>query len=583
MKIQEEIVKLKIQLQTSYQDLLIKAGLQYSIGEYIFKYFLRIVVSTFGAGVIFGIIFSIQMKNSLLSWLLPLIFLILGMLIVAFYPILLQNLRKEKINNAMPILITYMGGISSSKASRDQLFANVSAREASFGIAALEIRRIRTMAIEWNFGYITAIKKVSKTTASKRFGDFLSRFSQALDAGENLEEFFKKEQTSSLNEYISDYKRRLKSLETLNDAFVALSTSMSFMSITFLLMMYLFGGEGNNVVNLFLILGVMQMVNITMMLAFVAVSPKDDLILVQRKTAEFEKVLYAFLISVAIFMPILAFITAILKNAEGDRIITLPIFMIIFGISMIVPGIIAEKFEDIVKRRDDNFPVFIRTLGGTTALLGGSIFESVNIISREQFGPLTEGIKLLYTQARFGIDPSVAWQWFSDSTCSNIIDRFLRIFTSSMDIGGNSSVISKFISVNVEKISKLRRDREQVISVFKGTMLPLTAINVGTMIFMKDVLRLLEITMSALDQIQGMNLQLGNPPDIFFTDLYFSVNFILIPIFACLAIIIPQRGTWMKITRYLSQYYIIVGVEIIVVGQLSRTVMQGFGVNFSAI
>ena len=103
--------------------------------------------------------------------------------------------------------------------------------------------------------------------------------------------------------------------------------------------------------------------------------------------------------------------------------------------------------------------------------MGGSIFDSVRIISQEQFGPLTTDIQLLYAQAKFGIDPMIAWQWFGDSTSSNIIDRFLRIFTSSMDIGGRSDIIAQFISDNVEKILELRRDRHQVINTFKGTIL----------------------------------------------------------------------------------------------------------------
>ncbi|UYP44412.1 hypothetical protein NEF87_000697 [Candidatus Lokiarchaeum ossiferum] len=566
-------------LVDSFQQTLIQAGIQKSIGEYLFKILLPITVGGLGSGIIIGILLEMSPMISGIIFPLSISCFFLGFIIVFIFPYFKRSLRQEQIDTALPMLVTYMGGISTSKASRDQLFENVSRREKSFGLIALEVKRIRTMAKEWNLGYLDSIKKVSATTASSRFGDFLSRFSQALDAGENLEDYFLKEQQSVLNGYISDYTRKLKSLEVLNDMFTALSTSLSFISITFLLMMFLFGSdEAANTRNLFLILGVIELVYIALMVAFYAISPKDGLVNIQRKTAEYEKVLYSFLICVFVFMPILAFITFFLKDADGNSVISLPVFMIIFGISMFYPGYVAEKFEDIIKRRDANFPVFIRTLGATTALLGGSIFDSVNIISREQFGPLTTDIKLLYTQSKFGIDPIIAWQWFSDSTSSSIIDRFLRIFTSSLDIGGNTEIISKFISTNVEKILKLRRDRQQVIGVFKGTLLMLTIINIGIMIFMKDVLFLLNVTMGALQDVQGMNLQLGKPPPAFFTDLYFTIYYLTMPIYACLAIIIPQRGTWMKVTKYLSQYYIIAGLEIIVISQVAGELIGGFGV-----
>jgi len=341
-------------IPVTFQTTLIQAGIQKSIGEYFFKILLPYTLGGLGVGIVFGILF--ELIPTISGIILPVSIggLLLGVMLVFASPFVLRSLRQEKINNALPILVTYMGGISTSKASRDQLFENVSRREKSFGLIALEVKRIRTMAKEWNLGYMTSIKKVSVTTASSRFGDFLSRFSQALDAGEDLEMYFKKEQESVLNEYISDYTRKLKSLEVLNDMFTALSTSLSFISITFLLMMFLFGGgnQQTNTRNLFLILGVIEMVYVTLMITFFVISPKDNVISIQRKTSEYEKVLYSFLICVFVFMPVLAFITFFLKDADGNQIISLPVFMIIFGIAMFYPGMVAEKFEDIVKRRD---------------------------------------------------------------------------------------------------------------------------------------------------------------------------------------------------------------------------------------
>ncbi|MHA1585586.1 MAG: hypothetical protein ACTSVU_07075 [Promethearchaeota archaeon] len=572
---------IKIQI-ANFQKTLIKASIQKSISEY----FLQAIIPGVIGGIALGIGVVELLKDILGSgavwFFIPLICLILSVGIIIFYPHLRVDIRRGKINATLPLLITYMGGISTSRASRDQLFENVAKREKSFGIAALEIRRIHTLAIEWNFGYVDAIEKVSTTTPSFRFADFLSRFSQALDAGEELESYFQKEQSSQLNKYIADYHRKLKSLEMLNDAYTAISTSVSFIAITFLLMMYLFGGtQQANTRNLFLLLGIMVMVNIAMMIAFWTTAPRDKLLSIQRKTAEYEKVLYSFLICLFIFLPILIGLAAVLKDKNGNNIINMDMFMIIFGIALIIPGRFTANFEENVSRRDENFPVFIRTLGSTTTLLGGSIFDSVNIISHEEFGPLTEGIKLLYTQSKFGIDPTVAWKWFSDSTCSNLIDRFLRIFISSMDIGGSPEIVSRFISVNVEKILLLRQDRKQVIGTFKGTMLPLTIINIGTMIFMKDVTSLLNTTMGALSNIQGMNLHLGVAPDQFFVDLYFNTYYIIIPLFACIALMIPGKGSWMKVTKFLAQYYIIVGFELIIIGNLSHSILASFGNPFA--
>ena len=55
------------------------------------------------------------------------------------------------------------------------------------------------------------------------------------------------------------------------------------------------------------------MVNIAITLAFHSASPKDKLVSIQRKTGEYDKVFYAFMISVFIFMPIMAILSWVLQ------------------------------------------------------------------------------------------------------------------------------------------------------------------------------------------------------------------------------------------------------------------------------
>ncbi|MCP4761138.1 MAG: hypothetical protein GY870_05105 [archaeon] len=584
----------------SFEVTLIKAGLQMTMNEYLAKFLLPfIIIGTIiggGTGVTLLII-AMQTANSSLYYAIfigPIGGFLLGILFVYMYPQILKRAKKREIEDVMPLLITYMGGLSTSQASRDDIFHNVSNRVESFGHAAGELKRIRTMATEWNLGYIFSTKRVASTTPSNRFGDFLSRFSQALDSGENLSGFFRKEQDSILATYVADYTRSLKSLETLNDAYVAVSVSTVFMAVTFLIMMYLFGDTTTNNQGLISIILIIEFVNMMILLAFKAATPKDDLIARGRMTKEFEKIMYAAIIVVFMIIPLIIIILFVIVIGETENLepiflrdteYILPIFMIIAGIAFRYPGVIAEKYEERISRRDENFPILIRTLGATAGVIGGSIFDSVKMVTRQHFGPLTEDIKLLYAQAQFGIDPHVAWQYFSDSTSSSIIDRFLKIFTSSLSIGGSPGDISEFISLNVEKILRLRKDKIQVMGTFKGTLLPLTVINIALMVFMKDVLYLLGAVMSETQNASeyGNVYNFGSPPDAFLLNLYFNIFFITIPIFTCIALTIPRKGTPLVVLKHLSTYYILVGIEIILVAYLSHAILGSFSGVYETI
>ncbi|MHA1728463.1 MAG: type II secretion system F family protein [Promethearchaeota archaeon] len=577
-----------------FSKILIKAGFSTTVLEYLTKYLITFIIigTAIGGGIgAYLMSIAVQTGDSMLYnaiFLGPLLGFIGGIAAVFFYPYILTSNRKNQINNVMPLLVTYMGGISTSNASRDQLFQNVGKRKNSFGLAATEIKRIRTLAVDWNMGYIYSTKRVADTTPSPRFGDFLSRFAQALDSGENLSSFFRKEQDSILASFVADYTRKLKSLETLNDAYVAVSVSTVFMAITFLIMMYLFGSKASNNEGILTILFIIELINAVILLAFNAGAPSDPLISRSRITKEYQKLIYAGIIGLFVVIPIVVMIMMVLVVGVSDlgtpiyfrdTKVAVPIFMIITGATVYYPGHLAEEYEKNIQRRDENFPILIRTLGSTTAIIGGSIFDSVKLITRQHFGPLTEDIKLLYAQAQFGIDPHVAWKFFSDSTSSSIIDRFLKIFTSSLDIGGSPAIISEFISINVERVLRLRKDKIQVLGTFKGTLLPLAAINIALMVFMRDVLTLLGNVMMEVQQNSsyGGVYSFGVPPDIIFLELYFNVFYLTIPIFSCFALTLPRKGTPFMILKYLSIYYLVMGIEILIVGVVSESILGTFG------
>jgi archaeal flagellar protein FlaJ len=61
-------------------------------------------------------------------------------------------------------------------------------------------------------------------------------------------------------------------------------------------------------------------------------------------------------------------------------------------------GFLVGREEEKVKRRDDNFAAFIRSLGASTSARGGQVTETLRHLQTHDFGPLTPDIRRLYNR-----------------------------------------------------------------------------------------------------------------------------------------------------------------------------------------
>ncbi len=485
------------------------------------------------------------------------------------YPKWKANSRGSSINDALPLLIVYMGGISTSQISRDDLFRLVSLREKYFGIAAKEIARIRTIAVDWNVGYLDAMKVIAHTSPSHQFSDFLIRFAQSLNSGEPLASFFQKEQQSTLNAYMNNYRRSIKSLEMLGDAFNAILMSLVFLAVTILTMTYVFGfGEATDMLMIILLL-VSGMVLGSLTLAFNTVGASDPLRIKKSKSPETEKITQ--------FILVFGFCSGIWGALVVLLALPFPLFIIGFGMLLYPISIAANSWEEVVVSRDDNFPVFVRSLGGIATSIGGSLVKAISYITQQEFGTLSSNISQLYARYQFGISPEVAWDRFCWETNSNLIQKYTRLYVEATSIGGSPHEVGRFVSDNVEKILELRRDKGQIIDSLKGSLTPMIFVVAALMIFMSETLNMLGDILDSASSAGGPGLAMGQPPDAGFLALYFGGLILILPLFSGLAVAFPKQTHLATATGFMSRSYIILGFEIVIVEIAAKGMFANFG------
>ena len=135
---------------------------------------------------------------------------------------------------------------------------------------------------------------------------------------------------------------------------------------------------------------------------------------------------------------------------------------------LLLVGIVAKLEENAILSRDNEFPAFIRSLGGAMSARGGSIIGTLESLRAHDFGVLNEHIEALYRRLKLGTNKSEAWEYFSGETGSHMIYEFSCIFIDVLNLGGDVLKASEIISNNFTRILDLRKLRLQMVSGLRG-------------------------------------------------------------------------------------------------------------------
>jgi len=136
----------------------------------------------------------------------------------------------------------------------------------------------------------------------------------------------------------------------------------------------------------------------------------------------------------------------------------------------IVLGHYVNKEEEKIKRRDDNFAAFLRSLGAAVAATSKDITIPLGKLRRHDFGPLTKNVDDLYKRLALRIDRPKAWEYFSAETLSELISKFTEMYVEGIKAGGSPKKVSAIISDNFLKIVGLRKMKYDSASTLTGIL-----------------------------------------------------------------------------------------------------------------
>jgi flagellar protein FlaJ len=359
-----------------------------------------------------------------------------------------------------------MGVLATSQMSRIDLLLKLSHTEA-YGYLAKETGRIYALVIYWHVSFPIACRFIANRTPSVLFSDFLDRLAHSMQAGQAFEEFVISEQTVVMNDFMTMYQDSLNSINMIKDLFVSVSMSLIFI-VSFAIIMPIITG-----IDSILLLG--GAIAVFVVTEFV-------LLLFARSKVPADRIWHTLNIETVAdtrlkwSMPISLFLCMIVTGLVllFNQIPTTIMFALCLT-PLLLTGLIARFEEDKIKRYDNNFAAFIRSLGGAAGSRSGLILESLKELTAHDFGPLSGNVNNLYKRLKTRLNTPRSWEHFAAGTGSNLIERFATMFVEGTNVGGKPALIGDIISKNFMSILSMRKLRYSSASSLIGVLYGITA------------------------------------------------------------------------------------------------------------
>lgn len=453
------------------------------------------------------------------------------------------------------VLLGYLASISTAYPTYKDLFEQA----ASFPLRNKTLKRVLKSlisSVSMGYTYVEACAHVAKMTKNSLVRNFFERLSQAMAMGNPLPDFFKRELESYRTEYADWYERQIRDLAFVREIFTAITASITFISISMMVLILIFPGEPHQLLMAVAIAGIMAM-SVIICLAKL-VTPADRLMHgLPRKTKE-QRLIRKVLPLSAVTAGVIFFLLYTLIH--DLTLVFWGLSFILTALPFVPAGLLGKVDEREVKTLDQNFPAFIRSLGSTASSVGLSFVYALKTVKEVKFGSLTRHVKRLYNYLAIGADPKVAWERFEGDTGSELIHRYSEVFSDSVSSGGHAEEVGNLINTIFLERLNLRARRHLVYSSLRGLIYPLQATFIMIITFMNM------ITKVFLNFMASYSLSTGfiGPPTVSYValDAFSLVLMLTITLADIAALKIIGLSNMFSLTLEISLLFIVMGASI---------------------
>lgn len=386
--------------------------------------------------------------------------------------------KNEMIENDLFFMLTYMASIATAGISRDAIFEHAG-NQKEYSIATY-FKEVHTLSTKWGYAYARSCKLLSNRAPNDRLSALFGRIATALSSGEPEKDFLKHEIDMTKMIYSNEYERSLEKLKKWTEGYTALlvSTALIVTIILISTMIYPMG----NIRNMVFMVTILVLFISGIGVLFVSdAAPYDTKIhSLERCSKEQKWIRLLSKILIPIWIIVMGFFLYF-KIHIGYSMIVSSLFMLPIGILAIIDDINIDK-------RDNDFPDYIKSIGNIAGTMGVTTTVAMENIDKETLKYLNPLLEKLHLGLSMGITPSLCWSSFIEKSGSELINRFVKMFNDSLNLGGDPAEIGMIVSSSSLAIVMMRMKRKLVSASFTSLLTVMHVVMCSLIIFIMEIM-----------------------------------------------------------------------------------------------
>jgi archaeal flagellar protein FlaJ len=362
-----------------------------------------------------------------------------------------QVTEDKKMGADLLFMNTYMASLALANASRPEIFSFAANRKEY--ISARYIAKVDLFVKKWGYSYSESLSIVAERTNNTNLKSMLNRYANAIESGAPDDEFLKNELATVRSVYRSQLEAGLEMLTKWGDAYIAMLLSSTVIAVTMMISIAIYspaGIEGTLNITYGIILAIAIFGNV-LMYQSAPDDPKSHGL--THYTSKEQQTIHA-MERIIIPLTIAAVIVLSLLGISAGLI------YLLVGILLAPLGIIGFIDDSNITMRDNDFSVFIRSLGSVMGGQGTTAVYALGAIDKKSLTVLEPLVDSVYSKMNLGLDDKQTWDKFIGESGSNLIYKYLNIYLDTVTLGGPPEPIGTIVGASVLEQTLLREKKD---------------------------------------------------------------------------------------------------------------------------
>ncbi len=409
--------------------------------------------------------------------------------LILSYPFYLSNLRRGRIEAALPNAVNTMLGMAKGGVSLEAIFKFVAENRHIFDELSKEFEKIVTLIEMFDYDLVSAVRYVADTTPSEKLRTFLDNLVNVYEGGGDVVEYLRSKSEQYLSEREATYSVLFETLQIFAEIYLALFIVAP---LFFLVVLVVFQMIGSGVLENFkLAIYIIIPAGSLLMIALMKSAMPAERRAITEVEREYEEVdarisdtapefrinkfkralnsVKSFLLQPFRETPYTLTLRAILFYIllppvaffvlAHDKL-ALDIVLFISTVSLIAPAIVFVEYRNYLMRKmEKELPDFLRQLASLNEA-GLNIVEALRHISEAELGVLGREVKLTKREIEWGELVTSAFRKLEKRVRSDIFARVMSTLVKAIEATPNIKealvIASTYSELEVAAMEKIR-------------------------------------------------------------------------------------------------------------------------------